>query len=70
MYVVIEEIVADIGGGAFHTLDKDFSLGHIKVVVKELTCVFGLPEEIFGDAAPELCRPKADCSSNSQNGQE
>ncbi len=56
MDVAVEQVVADVGGGSFHTLDEYFSFGHIEVVVEELTRVFGLPEEIFGDVAPELCR--------------
>lgn len=64
MDVVIKEVVADVGGGSFHTLDEDFSSGHIKVVVEELTCVFGLPEEIFGNVSPELCRTKRDGSES------
>lgn len=58
MDVAVEEVVADVGGGSLHALDEDFSFGHVEVVVEELTRVFGLPEEIFGDVSPELCRTK------------
>lgn len=60
MNIAIKEVVADIGGGSFHTLDEDFSSGYIKVVVKELACVFGLPEEILGYVSPELWRMEGD----------
>lgn len=56
MDVAVEEVVADVGGSSLHTLDEYFPFGHIEVVVEELTRVFGLPEEIFGNVAPELCR--------------
>lgn len=53
--VAVEDVVADVGGSSFHTLDEYFSFCHIKVVVEELTRVFGLPKKIFGNVAPELC---------------
>lgn len=56
MDVAVEDVVADVGGSCFHTLDEYFSFRHIEVVVEELTRVFGLPEEIFGNVTPELCR--------------
>lgn len=56
MDVAVEDVVADVGGGSFHTLDVYFSFGHVKVIVEELTRVFSLPEEIFGNVSPELCR--------------
>lgn len=58
MHVAIEQVVADVGGGSFHKLNVDFSSGHIKVVVEELTRVFVPPEETFGNVSPELCRTK------------
>lgn len=58
MDVAVEDVVADVGGRSLHTLDEYFSFGHVKVVVEELTRVFGLPEEIFGNVTPELCRTR------------
>lgn len=56
MDVAVEDVVADVGGGSVHALDEYFPFGHVEVVVEERTRVFGLPEEIFGDVGPELCR--------------
>lgn len=55
MDVAVEQVVADVGGRSLHALDVDFSFGHIKVVVEELTRVLGLPEEVLSNVAPELC---------------
>lgn len=58
MYVAIQHIVADVGGGPFHALDEDLTLGDIEVVVHELPCVLRFPEEIFGNVSPKLYRGK------------
>lgn len=58
MDVAVKQVVADVGRGSFHTLDEDFPFGHIKVVIEELARVFGLPEEVFGDVTPKLCRTR------------
>lgn len=52
--IAVEEVVADVSGGSFHTFDKDFSFGHIKVVVQELPRVFGPPKEVLGNSAPKF----------------
>lgn len=54
MDVAVEQVVADVCGGSFHTLDEDFSFGNIEVVVQEPPCVFGLPKEVFSNGTPEL----------------
>lgn len=55
MDVAVQQVVADVGGGSFHALDKDLPFGHVEVVVQERAAVLGLPEELLGDVAPELC---------------
>lgn len=55
MDVAVQQVVADVGGGSVHAFDKDLPFGHVKVVVQEGTALLGLPEELLGDAAPELC---------------
>lgn len=54
MDIAVQHIIADVGCGAFHALDVNLTLGHIKVVVQELAGVFHLPEKVFGDISPEL----------------
>lgn len=68
MDVAVEDVVADVGGSSFHTLDEYFPFGHVKVVVEEPTRVFGLPEEIFGNVSPELCRTGGKGSDRSNDG--
>lgn len=53
---MVQQVVADVGGGSFHALDEDLALCHVKVVVEETSRVFGLPEKVFGHVAPEVCR--------------
>lgn len=55
MDVAVQQVVADVGGGSLHALDKDLPFGHVEVVVQEGPAVGGLPEELLGDVAPELC---------------
>lgn len=55
MDVVVQQVVADVGGGSIHAFDKDLPFGHVEVVVQEGAALFGLPEELLGDVAPELC---------------
>lgn len=55
MDVAVQQVVADVGGGSAHAFDKDLPFGHIKVVVQEGTALLGLPEELLGNASPELC---------------
>lgn len=52
---MVQQVVADVGGGSFHALDEDLALCHVKVVVEETTRVFGLPEKVFGHISPEVC---------------
>lgn len=54
--VAVQHVVADVGGGSVHAFDKDLPLGDVEVVVQEGAAVFGLPEELLGHVAPELCR--------------
>ena len=56
VHVAVQQVVADVGGGAFHAFDEDFPFGHIKVVVHEGARMLGLPEEVFGNISPELWR--------------
>lgn len=53
---MVQQVVADVGGGSFHALDEDLALCHVKVVVKETSRVFGFPEKVFGHVSPEICR--------------
>ena len=53
--VAVQQVVADVGGGPVHALDKDLPFGHIKVVIQEGAALLGLPKELLGDVAPELC---------------
>lgn len=53
---MVQQVVADVGGGSFHALDEDLALCHVKVVVKETARVFGLPKEVFGHVSPVVCR--------------
>lgn len=53
--VAVEEVVADVRGGSLHEFDEDLSFCHIEVVAEKLAAVFGLPVEVFGNVAPELC---------------
>lgn len=55
MDVAVQQVVADVGGGSGHAFDKDLPFSHIKVVVQEGAALLGLPEELLGDASPELC---------------
>lgn len=50
----VQNIIADVGCGAFHALHVNLTLGHVEIVVQELPSVFCLPEKIFGDISPEL----------------
>lgn len=62
MHIAIQQIVADVGGGPFHALDENFTLGDIKVVIQELSSMLCLPEEIFRNVSPELYRRKTEQS--------
>lgn len=53
---MVQQVVADVGGGSLHALDEDLALRHVKVVVEETSRVFGLPEKVFGHVSPEVCR--------------
>lgn len=52
---MVQQVVADVGGGSLHALDEDLALRHVKVVVKETSRVLGLPEKVFGHVSPEVC---------------
>lgn len=54
MDIAVQDIEADVCGGSIHALDVNVSLGHVKVVVQELACIFCLPEKIFGNISPKL----------------
>lgn len=60
MDVAVQQVVADVGGGSIHALDKDLPLGHVEVVVQEGAAWFGLPEELLGDVAPKLWENRRD----------
>lgn len=53
--VSIQQVVADIGRGAFHPLDVDWTLGDVEVKRQKILGIGrSLPMKLLGNVAPEL----------------
>lgn len=55
LHMPVQDIIAHVGFGSFHTLDVYAAFCNVKVVLQHWSCGWLLPEELISDLLPESC---------------